>query len=27
MTLIEAGAKVLCEMASFEEAGVSEQIV
>jgi nicotinate-nucleotide--dimethylbenzimidazole phosphoribosyltransferase len=26
MTLIEAGAKVLCEMASFEEAGVSEQI-
>lgn len=25
MTLIEAGAKVLCEMASFEEAGVSEQ--
>ncbi|NVO00221.1 MAG: nicotinate-nucleotide--dimethylbenzimidazole phosphoribosyltransferase [Geobacteraceae bacterium] len=24
MTLIEAGAKVLCEMASFEEAGVSE---
>jgi nicotinate-nucleotide--dimethylbenzimidazole phosphoribosyltransferase len=27
MTLIEAGAKVLCEMASFEEAGVSEQII
>jgi len=26
MTLIEAWAKVLCEMASFEEAGVSEQI-
>jgi nicotinate-nucleotide--dimethylbenzimidazole phosphoribosyltransferase len=25
MTLIEAGAKVLCEMASFAEAGVSEQ--
>jgi nicotinate-nucleotide--dimethylbenzimidazole phosphoribosyltransferase len=25
MMLIEAGAKVLCEMASFEEAGVSEQ--
>lgn len=27
MTLIEAGAKVLSEMASFEEAGVSEQNV
>lgn len=26
MTLIEAGARVLCEMASFAEAGVSEQI-
>lgn len=26
MTLIEAGAKVLCEMASFAEAGVAEQI-
>jgi nicotinate-nucleotide--dimethylbenzimidazole phosphoribosyltransferase len=26
MMLIEAGAKVLCEMASFAEAGVSEQI-
>lgn len=26
MTLIEAGAKVLCEMASFAEAGVSEQM-
>jgi len=27
MTLIEAGAKVLCEMASFEEAGVTGETV